>query len=363
MKLMSGNVLAEFVFQRITLYNLSMSTETEIQSEVESLKARFSDTKQLYREVCALLFFRHDITPTTNKLYQYVRRGSMSAPADALAKFWDDLRSKARVEIDHPDLPSEIKESAASAIAAIWRQASAAAREELRVLRDEVSEQLVAAEDKLASAHRLVDEHQVAQEALQIRLDAAAASLEQAQAEVELERRGHVATSARMLELQRTCDDLRAQQQRLQEGFSADLAKAREAAEAAAARAEAAERRGMLEIDQERQARARAEKTLENVRTQAGQAEERLRSEAQTATEASARLAARADALEAANREMQARAEQAAGAESAVRAQLRSAEDELARAKTEADTLRGVLDRLSPPGAAAPARSTKSRKT
>ncbi len=340
-----------------------MCTETEIQTEVESLKVRFSDTKQLYREVCALLFFRHGITPTTNKLYQYVRRGSMSAPADALAKFWDDLRSKARVEIDHPDLPSEVKESAATAIAAIWRLASAAARDELQVLRDEVSEQLVAAKDELASAHRRVDEHQAAQEALQARLSAAVASLEQAQTEVELERRGHAATSARLLELQRTCDDLRAQQHRLQEGFSADLAKAREAAEAAAGRAESAERRAMLEIDQERQVRARAEKTLENVRTQASQAEERLRSDAQTATEASARLAARADALEATNREMQSRVEQAVGAESAVRAQLRTAEDELARAKTEADTLRGVLDRLSPPGAPAPARSTKSRKT
>ena len=45
-----------------------MSTEIEIQSEVESLKARFPDTKALYREVCALLFFRHGITPTASKL-------------------------------------------------------------------------------------------------------------------------------------------------------------------------------------------------------------------------------------------------------------------------------------------------------
>ncbi len=46
-----------------------MSTETEILAEVEALKGRFNDTKALYREVCALLFFRYGITPTTNKLY------------------------------------------------------------------------------------------------------------------------------------------------------------------------------------------------------------------------------------------------------------------------------------------------------
>ena len=76
-----------------------MSEESEIQAEVEALRERFSDTKALYREVCALLFFRYGITPTASKLYQHVRKGSMSAPAEALAKFWEELRSKARVEI------------------------------------------------------------------------------------------------------------------------------------------------------------------------------------------------------------------------------------------------------------------------
>ena len=118
----------------------------------------------------------------------------------------------------------------------------------------------------------------------------------------------------------------------------------------------------MLEIDQERQARIRAEKTLESVQMQAGQAEERLRSEAQLAIEAGMRSAARADALEMANRDLQSRANHLAGAESVVRAQLRAAEDELARAKTEAETLHGVLVRLSPPRTPALARSTKSRK-
>ena len=92
-----------------------MSEESEIQAEVEALRGRFSDTKALYREVCALLFFRYGITPTASKLYQHVRKGSMSAPAEALAKFWEDLRGKARVEIDHPDLPVALKEAAGQA--------------------------------------------------------------------------------------------------------------------------------------------------------------------------------------------------------------------------------------------------------
>lgn len=47
-----------------------MRAESEILAEVETLKAKFSDTRALYREVCVLLFFRYGITPTANKLYQ-----------------------------------------------------------------------------------------------------------------------------------------------------------------------------------------------------------------------------------------------------------------------------------------------------
>ena len=33
----------------------------------------------------------------------------MSAPADALTKFWEELRSKARVQIDHPVCRKHLK--------------------------------------------------------------------------------------------------------------------------------------------------------------------------------------------------------------------------------------------------------------
>ena len=48
----------------------------------------------------------------------------MSAPAEALAKFWEELRGKARVEIDHPDLPDALKQAAGQAVSVLWTQAS-----------------------------------------------------------------------------------------------------------------------------------------------------------------------------------------------------------------------------------------------
>lgn len=103
-----------------------MTTEAQIQADIDNLRDRFQDTPALYRETCALLFFRYGITPTANKLYQYVRKGSMSAPAEALSKFWDELREKSRIRVERADLPEEVKAAAGELVAKLWGEAQAA---------------------------------------------------------------------------------------------------------------------------------------------------------------------------------------------------------------------------------------------
>ena len=225
-----------------------MSTETEILSEVEALKAKFGDTRALYREVCALLFFRFGITPTGNKLYQYVRRGSMSVPTEELAKFWDDLRHKARVDIEHPDLPAPIKAAAAEAIAAIWRQASEAARGELAAARVELEANAEKARVAQSMAEAAVARWETAANDLREKIAKAEAARDVVKGELEAERRAHAGAQGRVQELQTQLEQARAQQQRQLEAFSADIAKAREDVEAAQERASAAERRALLEI-------------------------------------------------------------------------------------------------------------------
>lgn len=114
-----------------------MFSSNQIQSEVEDLRSKFEDTQELYREVCTLLFFRYGITPTANKLYQLVRKGSMSAPAEALVRFWETLREKSRIRIEHPDLPDTLRDTAGQAIGALWQQAQTLAQESLKTLRQE----------------------------------------------------------------------------------------------------------------------------------------------------------------------------------------------------------------------------------
>jgi hypothetical protein len=108
--------------------NAIIVNERQLQIEIEKLRGEFTETQDLYREVCVLLFFRYGITPTANKLYQYVRRGSMSAPADALNKFWSELREKSRVRIDRTDIPESISLAAGDILAALWNEAQMAAQ-------------------------------------------------------------------------------------------------------------------------------------------------------------------------------------------------------------------------------------------
>lgn len=44
------------------------AADQQIEKEINRLREQFIDTQDLYREVCVLLFFRHGITPTANKL-------------------------------------------------------------------------------------------------------------------------------------------------------------------------------------------------------------------------------------------------------------------------------------------------------
>jgi len=118
--------------------NESVNLESQIQEEVDALRKQFSNTRDLYREVCALLFFRYGITPTTNKLYQFVRKGSMSVPTEALSNFWKELREKSKARIEQPDLPEDIGNMAGEMMAKIWSKSQISAHESLTTLRSEV---------------------------------------------------------------------------------------------------------------------------------------------------------------------------------------------------------------------------------
>lgn len=331
-----------------------MNTETEIQAEIEGLKAQFSETKALYREVCALLFFRYGIAPTAAKLYQYVRKGSMNVPAEALAKFWGELRGKAKVQIDHPDLPDALKQAAADAVQTLWTQATDLARTELAALRLEAQS---TASQSLAELTKEQERNaDLQRQILELRTSTADLRAERQQVieELQSERRSHAASLARADELQRQVNELMFQQDRARADFAAELDKSRAAIAANEERAVAAERRALLEIDRERVARSNAEKQLEALRSKQTETERQSQVKALDLATQHSRTSAELEAARINLGQVQAKAEEQAQ-------QLLVAQEQATQFKSEAQTLRALLEQFKP--IPAPALSPKSGRT
>lgn len=240
-----------------------VATEAALSRDVEALRERFTQTQELYREVCALLFFRYGITPSANKLYQLVRKGSMSAPADALTKFWGDLREKSRTRIEHPDLPEALKSVAGELIATLWTSAQAGAQESLTAYRAEAQERVLQAKAEIASAEAERDAAQSAAQSVK-------SELEQAQKEISAQcEKLAVAEETRSSLLTRLDEEkhentvLQRQLEEARREFALELDKQRTSMQLAEERSRASEKRMLLEMDRERTASARLQKEVD----------------------------------------------------------------------------------------------------
>lgn len=242
------------------------SEEQRIRNEVEELRDRFPRTQDMYREVCALLFFRYGITPTANKLYQLVRKGSMSAPAEALAKFWSDLREKSRVRIEHPDLPDALRGVAGELVATLWTRAQVSSQESLSAVRAQAEESALtlkaAVEAAEADRETALQERDNLQRLIEDGADRA----------LHLER----SLAAERAEKEAISEQLQAarhQQAAREAAFSdahrslaAEMEKLRQALQKSEERYEATEKRALLEIERERLANVKLQKDLAQLR-------------------------------------------------------------------------------------------------
>lgn len=260
---------------------VGMTTDTgtppEIATEIDRLRYEFSDTQELYREACVLLFFRHGITPTANKLYQLVRKGSMSAPAEALRAFWADLREKSRVRIENPDLPESLKTAAGELVAALWQQAQAASHADLAVFRQEARHQVTESLKAVAAAEQARIATQ--SEANQIR-----ESLRAADERILTLERNLAGENARTQSLIQQLEAASSRQRSLEmalaearRDYSAELDKSRQELRRAEDRLEAIEKRSLLEIDRERQITLKVQRELLQFRENTLQNDERQR--------------------------------------------------------------------------------------
>lgn len=308
----------------------------EIQAEVERLRANAPDTKALYREVAAMLFFRFGIAPTANRLHQLVGKGSMSTSAAALSRFWKDLREQGRLRIEHPAVPGGLREVAGALVGQIWKSAVATADADLAGVREELDARVQSAELKSAEAQQRLEQATEAVLALKADLEAAT---EQARSKDE-----HLV--ARALEVQRLQGQLEATAQGLRDrdaavesarkAFAAELEGLRKAIDLTEERARSTERKAMAEVDKARSQIKHIEKALS----------EEQRKRATELKRFETTLTKRENELQVL-REQSARAE---GVASTTKSQLATAEQRLSRllAKTKPISPSGQPRKRSP---------------
>ncbi|GAB6852820.1 DNA-binding protein [Paraburkholderia kururiensis] len=248
---------------------------------VERLKAAQPKTRELYREVCALMFDRFGIRPTPNGAYQLVKRGSMTTVTEVVNAFWDELREKNRARIARPDLPPELQEAAGELMAVLWGKSNAAAQAALEVLRGELEAEREAGREEIALARAAtarVEATLAEREAALLAAQARIQEFAQALAGSEATRRALEGEVAR-LQAENGQRDAALVQARA--AFAQELEKLREAAQRSEARLQAAEKRALLEIERERAAAARMQKELDAAARRAEQREAQHRAEAE----------------------------------------------------------------------------------
>ena len=240
--------------------------DSQITTEIDELRSRFTKTSDLYREACVLLFFRHGITPTANKLYQYVRKGSMAAPAEALNKFWLELREKSRVRIEHPDLPVSIKESAGNFIGELWKEAQANAQSNFSAQADEANKKIAEAQAEMGVER---DKRQKCEAEIKTLRD----ELETAQVRLAESGKKRAVDISALDNLRKSLKTLQNDREQLEHGleaarqaFSTDLDKVNVSLAKAEERYRALEARSLLEVDRERQRSTKLEKELSQLR-------------------------------------------------------------------------------------------------
>lgn len=233
--------------------------EKALQAEIDEARTKLNDTKQLYKWVCSILFFKYGITPTTNRLYQLVRKGSMQTVTTSLSAFWEDLRERSRLKIDHPGVPASLVVATGDLVQAIWENASIEARALNAAAQSEASAKVEAAKLEQLAAEKQLEDAQHSSDAINSKLTEITSELSTALQEFESERQAHGATSARLEEARAEVLALRTSVSEARQDFTNELEKARAATRVAEAREAATERRTLLEVYQERVMRAEAE--------------------------------------------------------------------------------------------------------
>lgn len=98
-------------------------TDPEFQKRVRDLVIGNPDTRQVAKQVAAMLFFDLGKTPTANQVQGLIGRGSHSTVGDALDEFWSEFRDKMSMRLKNPDVPEPVLALFSDTSNTVWSMA------------------------------------------------------------------------------------------------------------------------------------------------------------------------------------------------------------------------------------------------
>lgn len=237
-------------------------SEGKLIEDVEILRAQFPQTKDLYREVCGLMFFRYGIQPTANRLYQLVRKGTMSTPAQAVSNFWAELRNKSRVSIEHPGLPENVRDVAGNAFSVIWNAALEAANQNLEAFKTELNHLKTKYEKDLIDVTTRLNLATQNNNQLLSELQVIKNELLEANKKILIDTQISANQNKSLLELKNEKDKLEADLKNSQKQYSNEVSKMHDTLRLSDERFRKLEAKTLMDVDRERQRSTKIESEL-----------------------------------------------------------------------------------------------------
>lgn len=285
-RLTSWAVVSHTVAMRAN--TIPSAVDAEIRAAVATLSARYTERRDLTRQVAGLLFFQYGLNPSIDLVRAYTGRGSKTDLAVDLQDFWSDVRQKGRIQLPGVELPDDLIERQSGLLGDLWRLALERATETLDAERTQAREQVEQARAAALQVEQLLQREQTERErerqeaadaaaAAQLRIDELQARLQETDAQRAGEAAGRAQALAQVASLQAQLAESERQRAADGEQFSRDLAAERQARERSEERLSGEVRFAKLQIDEARSNGRTLKERLDAVETEKTLSERTMR--------------------------------------------------------------------------------------
>lgn len=90
---------------------------------IDQLKNQNDSTRQMYQKLAYTLFTEYGEIPTTTRLYELLRKGSMSMVTEEIKLFWQNIQQAWHQRLQLPNIPKDLQNTYIANLEQLWQHA------------------------------------------------------------------------------------------------------------------------------------------------------------------------------------------------------------------------------------------------